>query len=197
MLCFTKETIQWRVHCRWPATSGKSQCSSGGLATDPEASPVGVKAVFTETIRGKNVTRAAQNQNLCQQRHHKFPKSLPSLARKKDRRYTSCANRTLAGQPRAHSGSKDEILAAVQAGHHVHAPEGSGMTPPSSTPGPTAGQCPPRSRPSYFTDEETESKRTVHACSWDTTRQLDDKVYLPFRWCFVRGTDRNVGTCAF
>lgn len=58
-------------------------------------------------------------------------------------------------------------------------PEGSGMTPPSSTPGPTAGQCPPRSRPSYFTDEETESKRTVHACSWDTTRQLDDKVYLP------------------
>lgn len=76
-------------------------------------------------------------------------------------------------------------------------PEGSGMTPPSSTPGPTAGQCPPRSRPSYFTDEETESKRTVHACSWDTTRQLDDKVYLPFRRCFVRGTDRNEGTCAF
>lgn len=31
----------------------------------------------------KNVTRAAQNQNLCQQRQHNFPKSLPSLAGKK------------------------------------------------------------------------------------------------------------------
>lgn len=124
MCCVLRETIQWRVHCRWPATSGKSQCSLGGLATHPEASPVGAKAVFTETTQGKNVTRAAQNQNLCQQRHHKFPNSLPSLARKKDRQYTSCANRTLAGQPLAHSGSKDEILAAVQAGHHVRLPRG-------------------------------------------------------------------------
>lgn len=117
----------------------------------------------------KNVTRAAQNQNLCQQRQHNFPKSLPSLAGKKGPLvHFTCQPDTC----RSTTGSERQQgcdPGSCPGWTPRPPPEGSSMTPPSSTPGPTAGQWPPRSRLSYFTDEETESKRMVRACSRGTT----------------------------
>lgn len=140
----------------------KSQCSLGGLATTQR--PLGgSESCIYRNYTVRMLQERHRNQNLCQQRYHKFPNSLPSLARKRTAGTPHVpighlpVNHwlTVAARMRSWQLSRLDTTPA--------SPEGSGMTPPSSTQAPTAGQCPPRSRPSYFTDEETESKRTVHA----------------------------------
>lgn len=167
-----KETIQWRIHCSCPTTSGEKPVQLRRPGHRPSGLPSGSEKLYLPKCTwDKNVTRASQTRTSASKDTTTSRRAGPVQPGKKDNhpQYTSRADWTLASEPRAHSGSTDAILAAVQAGHHTLPSEGSGMMPPSSTPGATAGQCPPRSRPSYFTDEETESKRMVHACSWDMT----------------------------
>ena len=134
----------------------------------------------------KNVTRAAQNQNLCQQRQHNFLKSLPSLARKKG--------------PRVHLTRQSDTCRSTTGSQWQQGCD------PGSCPGwtprpPPRGQrhdstqqharphrwaMPTKKETILFTDEETESKRTVRACSRGTTAWWQS--LLPFRWCSIPGT---------
>ena len=129
----------------------------------------------------KNVTRASQTRTSASKDTTTSRRAGPVQPGKKDNhpQYTSCADRTLASEPRAHSGGKDAILAAVQAGHHTLPSEGGGMVPPSSTPGPTAGHA------HQGADRLILQMRKLRAKGRFTpahgTRQPDGKVYLPFR----------------
>ena len=135
MCCFTKETIQPSTHCRWPTISRKA--SAVQEAWPPTQSP----SRWKQSKPDEAIKRVLQNQNLCQQRHQNFtlPKEPALFSQEKGKSlpvHFMCQSDTCQSTHGSHGGSKDALRAAVQAGCRVLPPEGSGLTPPSSAPGP-------------------------------------------------------------
>lgn len=105
----------------------------------------------------------------------------------------------------SHGSSEDLLPAAVQAGHHVLPPEGTGLTPHHeplcTTKAPSrwsSGTLPEATRGcatsgmSYFTDEETESESVTQTCS-----QNSPVTEFTSQAGADTGTYTHLGACAF
>ena len=184
-----KETIQWRIHCSCPTTSGEKPVQLRRPGHRPSGLPSGSESCIYRNVRGIRMSQELHKPEL-------LPAKTPQLPE----------------EPAQFSQEKRTITPSIPHVPIGHLPVNHGLTVAArmrfwqlsrldTTPSPqraaawchpAALQAPQLGSAHQGADRLILQMRKLRAKGWFTpahgTWQPDGKVYLPFRWCFTPGT---------